>query len=413
MSYRISIKKRIFNKKYRKYINCQIPLQIYYGGSSSGKSVFSAQRTVIDLLTTERNFLVVRKVSGTIRDSYFTEIKKALKKFKAEHLCNIRETDFKITGPKGNNIYFRGLDNVEKIKSIAVEVGSITDLIIEEATEISENDFNQLQLRMRGKSEYIKRTTLLFNPIYRTHWICKRFFNSQNIKFYQDDKKLILHSTYLDNEHLANDDIERINSMKEASPYHYMVYALGEWGVLGDLIFTKYRIEKLTEEYTDSLRCGLDFGFTNDPAAIVRTAMSKPKKEIYIYKELYQRGLTNQDIAREGSQITQRLYVWCDCAEPKSIAELQQLGMRAKGASKTLGGDSLLYSIQWLQNYTIVIDESCINTVNEISTYQWKKDKDGNSLNQPVDVNNHTIDALRYAYSNDRVSVSAGNSKAI
>lgn len=400
--YRVTIKGRVFNKVYRPYLNCQIPTQIFYGGSSSGKSTFVAARTILDMCNTDRNFIVVRKVGKTLKRSFFTECKKAIAKFKLKDRFRVNNSDLEITGPNGTKIYFCGLDDVEKVKSITAEKGVITDIIIEEATETAENDYEQLELRMRGKSKYVKRMTLLFNPIYRTHWICKRFFHGQNIKYREDSEILILHTTYKDNKFLAPDDIARIEKKKEVSPYHYMVYALGEWGILGDLIFTKWRTEDFTkfQVNADDSRGGLDFGFTNDPTAIIKTAINRAKKEIYIFSELYERGLTNPDIARMGKPIVGSLPTFCDSAEPKSIKELRENGMNAYPADK--GKDSLLHSIQWLQGFTLIVDVGCINTQNELSMYQWQKDKDGNSINQPVGINDHIIAALRYAYSKDR-----------
>jgi phage terminase large subunit len=127
----LKIKRRVFNDRYLPYLNCQTPIQIFYGGSSSGKSFFSAQRTVIDMCNTTRNFLVVRKVFATLKTSYFTEIKKTISFFNLDNCFKINETTMEITGPNGNKIYFRGLDCVEKIKSITCPVGVLTDLIVE------------------------------------------------------------------------------------------------------------------------------------------------------------------------------------------------------------------------------------------------------------------------------------------
>lgn len=402
--YRVSIKKRVFNEKFYPYLDCQTPEQHFFGGGGSGKSVFVAERTVLDLCKTKRNFLVVRKVADTLRTSFFSEIKKARSKYKLDGFIHSRETDMEITGPNGSKILFRGLDNAEKIKSITVPEGIITDIIIEEATELTENDFNMLMTRLRGRCKYVKRVTLLYNTIYRNHWICKRFFKGQNLKFYHDDKLLLLHTTYKDNKFLEQQDRDRLESFKETSPYHYMVYALGEWGVLGDLIFTNWSTAnfKLNPVNMDDCRGGGDFGFTNDPTAVLKTAINRAKKEIYIFAEIYKKGLTNPDIAREAKLMLGSLPSFWDSAEPKSIAELKDNGMNAYGAEK--GKDSLLFSIQWLQQFKIIIDESCIKTIDEFTTYQWQKDKSGETINQPIGINDHTIAALRYAYSKDRVT---------
>lgn len=401
----LHIDARVINRKYHQLVNCDIPTQIVYGGASSGKSSFIfGQRTVLDMCQTERNFLIARKVAKTIRGSVFNEVEKGINRFQLSQYFDINRSNMTITGPNGSMIAFVGLDDVEKVKSITPPRGIFTDLIVEEATEISENDYNQLTLRLRGLSQYTKRKVMLFNPIYRTHWICKRFFNGQNTKSFRDEKLLILHSTYKDNNFLSPEDVDVIEGMKQISPYHYMVYALGEWGVLGDLIFSDWRVEDLAGKLNqyEEVRNGLDFGFTNDPTAIVKTRLYRPKKEIYVFDELYERGLTNPDIARLGRPILGNETVWCDSAEPKSIAELRQGGLNARGADK--GKDSLLYGIQYLQGFSFVIDKNCQNFINEVSTYQWLKDKDGNSINQPIGINDHLMAALRYAYSRDRVS---------
>jgi phage terminase large subunit len=402
--YRVSIKKRVFNEKFYPYMDCQTPEQHFFGGGGSGKSVFIADRTILDLCKTNRNFLVIRKVADTLRTSFFAEMKKARSKFKLDGYVSSRETDMEMTGPNGSKILFRGLDNAEKIKSITVPNGVITDIIIEEATELSESDYNMLITRLRGRCKYVKRVTLLYNTIYRTHWICKRFFKGQNLKYYHDDKVLLLHSTYKDNKFLDQQDRDRLESFKETSPYHYMVYALGEWGVLGDLIFTKWEtmdIEGLRNNF-DLWRCGLDFGFTNDPTVLLSTAYSKRDKTIYIFDEIYARGLQNPDLARMAKPICKSTRIIADSEAPKDIAELKsqdKYSLNVEGAEKPKG--MKLHTIQWLQQHRIVINEKCIKTIEEMSTYQWKKNKAGESINEAVEINDHAMDALRYAYSKD------------
>ncbi len=156
----------------------------------------------------------------------------------------------------------------------------------------------------------------------------------------------------------------------------------------------------MKDQFTN-YRHGGDFGFSSDPAAIVVTHYDKPRKTIYIYDELYERGLTNDLLADETKKMIGTDHIVWDSAEPKSIAELMKYGVTSRGADK--GKDSVLHGIQWLQQQAIVIDKSCINARNEFMQYQWKEDKDGNAIRQPVDKNNHIIDALRYAYEKDAI----------
>lgn len=148
-------------------------------------------------------------------------------------------------------------------------------------------------------------------------------------------------------------------------------------------------------------RNGLDFGFSSDPAAMPCTHYDRKHQIIYIFNELYERGLTNDLLADEIKKLINRDYVTCDSAEPKSIQELQDHGVNAIPATK--GKDSVIYGIQWLQQQRIVIDAACVNTRNEFQQYHWKEDKDGNAMRQPVDKMNHIIDGLRYAYEQEMV----------
>lgn len=396
---------RMFNERYLFLLREPIrntPLQILYGGASSGKSVFIAQRDVIDIINEPRNFLIVRKFANTIRSSIFEERRKIIIEWGLLPLFDIRESDFTITyRPTGCVMMFRGLDDVEKIKSITAPRGVFTDLRVEEATETSESDIEQLGIRMRGLSPVPKREVYSFNPIFRSHWICKKFFNGALIKYHRDSEKMIFHSTYRDNKFLTDQDRKKL---LDKVGYSRDVYTDGKWGVLGNLIFTNWEVADLGGRKFDLVRYGLDFGFTNDPSAIVEVALQHNTKTIYITKELYEHGATNDVLAAKAKPIVGEAPVWCDCAEPKSISELHNQGVnRINSHPVTKGKDSVWHSLQWLQQWHIVIDRRCTNTINEFSQYQWQKNKDGISLNEPIGTNDHAIAALRYATERDRI----------
>jgi phage terminase large subunit len=400
----IDIHTEVFNAAYIPHIGNQTPLQIYYGGSASGKSVFLAQRAVLDLMRSGRNYLVCRQVGRTIRGSVSQEIQKIIGAWGLQQLFSINKTDGTITCANGHQIIFSGLDDVEKLKSITPAKGVLTDIWVEEATEIDQPSMKQLEKRLRGGSERVaKRIILSFNPIMQNHWIYREYFTpaamSDKQTEYQSDAVSILKTTYKDNRFLTAQDIDRLENEKD--DYYYNVYTLGNWGVLGDVIFTNWRVEDLSgmhDQFTNH-RTGLDFGFSSDPAALWVAHYDKPKKTIYVYDELYERGLTNDVLAGILVEMVGQRYVTCDSAEPKSIKELQNAGVYALGARK--GKDSVNFGIQWLQQQTIVFDKGCINAISEFSTAHWKKDKDGNSLRTPSDKNNHLIDAARYAHEQD------------
>jgi phage terminase large subunit len=390
---------KLYNDAYYRRLKDDTRLQIFFGGASSGKSFFIAQRIVLDTLN-GRNTLVLRNVARTLRGSCWNEVIKAINALKPilRDCFNISKSEMLITTMNnGAQILFAGLDDVEKIKSITPAKGVLTDIWIEEATEIARDDYKQLEKRLRGESRHAKRITLSFNPVYKEHWIYGEFFKhwDESKTEYKDDGLSILKTTYLDNRFLTDDDIKALEN--EQDEYYRNVYTLGNWGVLGDVIFRNWRVDNLDEfeKRADNLFFGLDFGFSSDPAAGVKLHYDRARKRIYILDEIYERGLTNTALAPILREFCGNHYITCDSAEPKSIKELQNMGIKALGAKK--GPDSVMHGIQWLQGHEIIIDNKCQNAKNEFQLYQWKKDKDGNSLRVPEDRNNHLIDAIRYA----------------
>ncbi len=397
----LNIKARVFNNIYKKYLKYNQRYQLYFGGSSSGKSYFLAQRCVLDIVNGDRNYMICRNTASTIRKSIFNEIVKAISFFKLTSLFSINKTDLVITCQNGYQIVFVGLDDTEKIKSTTPAKGVITDIWIEEATEIEYKKFKQLDKRLRGLSKYPKRLILSFNPILKSHWIFKEFFNlwDDTKQSYEDENVSILKTTYKDNKFLTEDDIKALEN--ETDKYYYEVYTLGNWGILGAVIFKNWSTQDLTEQIKlfDKIKVGLDFGFSSDPSALIVTHYDKKRKKIYIYDELYETELTNDVLAQEVKKKIGSSYITCDSSEPKSIKELKQYGINSLGAKK--GKDSVNHGIQWLQQQTIIIHTKCPNTINEFQQYKWKEDKNGNVLRVPVDKLNHLIDALRYAYEDE------------
>ena len=426
----VQVSKKVFNTAYYPHLENLIPLQIYFGGAGSGKSVFLAQRTIYDVLKGGRNYLVCRSVGKTTKKSVFQELKKIVKAWKLSRLFKINESDQTLTCKNGYQIMITGLDDAEKLKSITPAKGVLTDIWIEEATEVDESTVKDLDKRLRGGSEdVVKRIILSFNPIFISHWIFKRHFAqigwADAQKEYTSESLFILKTTYKDNRFLTQQDIAKLEN--ETDKYYYNVYTLGNWGVLGNVIFTNWRVEDLSGMRNQfvNLRNGLDFGFSTDPAAAGRSHYDKTRKTIYFFDELYETGLTNDVLAE---RLIDMIGVWkkpeeegrepelvgterimCDSAEPKSIAELRRYKVDAHGAKK--GKDSVVHGIQWLQQQSIIVDKKCVNMQNELQTYKWKEDAGGavvrsGGLPVPVDKNNHLIDGgLRYAYEDDMLEM--------
>lgn len=397
------------NRAYIPHLNSTARTQIYYGGSSSGKSVFLAQRDVIDMMRGGRNFLICRAVARTIRKSVFAEIVKVIRQWGLNGRFRVNKSEMVITCDNGYQFLFAGLDDTEKLKSITPEKGVITDVRIEEATESQGDDIKQLIRRQRGGDPDVpKRLTMSFNPILQSHHLYKTYFApigwADDQTQHSGDGLTILKTTYKDNQFLTQDDIDVLEN--ETDPYWHNVYTLGNWGVLGDVIFTNWKVQDLSgmERQWTNRRNGLDFGYANDPNALTCSHYDTKRKRIYVFNEWSSLGMTNDLIADSILPLVERDPVRCDSSEPKSIAELNRHGIRALGVKK--GRDSVLHGIQWLQQQEIIIDKSCLSTINEFQLYQWKKDKNGDSLPQPVGKNDHMIDALRYAYEDDMVATS-------
>ncbi len=394
------------NDAYLPLLDNMSRVQILYGGSSSGKSVFKAQQLALDLLAGGRNYLVCRAVARTIRRSVINEIRKAISDSGLTEYFDINKSDGIITCRNGYQALFAGLDDVEKIKSITPEKGALTDVWIEEATEAQPDDIKQLMKRQRGGDESVpKRIHLTFNPIYQMHWLYETYFAplgwaTEQTEYTAPDLS-ILKTWYIHNKFLTQQDIGGLTN--ERDEYYRNVYTFGNWGVLGDVIFTNWRIEDLSEmrEQFTNRRNGLDFGFASHPAAISVSHFDKTRKKIYIFDELYETGLTNDLLSEEAKRMCNSERITGDSAEPKSIQEMQNHGVRIVGAKK--GKDSITFGVDWLKQQEIIIDKRCVNHVKEFQQYQWKKDANGNTVSppKPIDRDNHLLDALRYSYEDE------------
>lgn len=365
----------------------------------------------------EANTLVVRKTYRTIKDSCFTELKWAAKRLQVEHLWTFKESPLEaVYKPTGQKIYFRGMDDELKITSVTVDVGVLCWMWIEEAFEITKEDaFDTLIESILGDCppDLWKQITLTFNPWSERTWIKRRFFDEQvgtdtdgkpiykerQTPTSEDGEILAITTNYTCNEWLSAEDRKFFERMRERNPRRYSVAGLGHWGVIEGLVYERWEersftLEQLPKDAKPAF--GLDFGYTNDPTALFCGFLSLSERRLYVWDELYKRGMSNRaiydEIVRMG-YVKER--ITADSAEPKSIDELKGLGLRVAGAKK--GKDSVNNGIQWIQDLEIVIHPRCVSFLTEISMYQWRKDKFNKPMNEPEDDNNHLMDAMRYA----------------
>ncbi len=390
----------VIGKGYATFWHFKGRYRVCKGSRASKKSKTTALWYIYNMMKyPEANTLVVRKTGRTLKDSCYTELKWAVKRLGAEHLWEFKMSPLEATyKPTGQKIYFRGLDDPLKVTSITVDVGCLCWMWIEEAYEImKEADFDTLDESIRGTvpAGLFKQITLTFNPWNERHWMKKRFFDVS------DPDILALTTNYMCNEWLDEADEKVFETMKTNNPRRYAVAGLGGWGIVDGLIYENWKeeafdIEKIKKELDCKSAFGLDFGYTNDPTALFCGLLDLNGKRLFVFDELYKKGLSNQRIHEEvqGLGYTKER-ITADSAEPKSIDELKGLGLRIKGAKK--GKDSVLNGIQWIQELEIIIHPRCVNFLTEISNYTWDQDKFGTKLNVPIDDFNHLMDAMRYA----------------
>lgn len=392
----ISLSKAI-GKGYNKFWNSQKRYVVCKGSRGSKKSKTTALWHIVKLMQYPlSNALVVRKVERTLRDSCFSDLKWAIHKLGVDAYWKATTSPMELTyTPTGQKIIFRGLDDPLKITSISVPVGFINFVWIEEAYEINkESDFDMLDESVRGElpDGYFKRITVTFNPWNERHWLKARFFDNPS------EDTLSMTTTYQCNEWLDESDLKLFEEMKKRNPRRYQVAGLGNWGVTEGIVYENWKEEVFTlSEVKDCVTvAGLDFGYTNDPTAFFMGFLNTSDKKLYVWDELYEKGLSNKRIFEEISDMGySKERITADSAEPKSIDELKGYGLRVSPAKK--GKDSILNGIQWIQDLEIIIHPRCVNFLTEIGSYTWKEDKFGRKLNEPVDDANHLMDAMRYA----------------
>lgn len=249
MNVNIKISKKVFNDVYLPFLDNTDRYLIFYGGGSSGKSYFIAQRWIYMLIHPIRcNLLIVRQTGDTNRRSTFPLLKQVISNWNLSEHFKINESDMRIVCKlTGNEVAYAGLDDVEKIKSITFTNGELTHIWVEEATECQEADINQLKVRLRGgKSK--KQIVLSFNPINIQHWIKRHFIDS--------GLATVCFSTYKDNKFLTDDDRKALEDLQYIDEYTYEVYCLGKWGILGKTVFDAKAIQKRLEAIPKPLKVG-------------------------------------------------------------------------------------------------------------------------------------------------------------
>lgn len=375
------------------------------GSAGSGKSVDTAQHYILRLMKDAgRNLVCIRKSDVTNRDSTYAELTGAIYRMfgdKVPVYWAIKQSPLQLTCRiNGNQIIFRGMNDDrqrEKLKSITFQRGKLTDVWIEEATELTQADVEIIDDRLRGElpEGQFYQIRMTFNPVSKSHWIKRVFFDRS------DPNVLTHHSTYLDNRFIDAAYHDRMQRRKEVDPEGYLIYGLGEWGEVGGLILTNYIIEEFDQspERFDYMVNAQDFGYNH---ADCIGAVGFKDGELYLCRELYVFEKDTDEIIRlADGKFEKHVTMYCDSAEPDRIKMWKKAGYRAVPVKKEPG--SVHAQIDYLKQHKIHIHPSCVNTIKEIQQWKWQRnEKTGEYSDEPVPFMDDAMAMLRYSIERER-----------
>lgn len=338
--------------------------------------------------------LVIRKYGTTLKDSVFQLIIDTLKKWHIYEYCKINLSTYTIILPNESVFLFKGMDDSEKIKSIT----DVTDIWCEEATELSLDEYTQLDLRLRALTDGLQLIAS-FNPVSKENYVFKKWFAEDAA--YDKAQTMILKTTYKHNRFLPAAYIAALEEKINSNPQYYKVYALGEFATLDGLVFTNWQeqsfdaMELAQRGY--ELRYGCDLGYV-DKTAIILTLFDRDNRTIYVFDEFYKSGCQLSEIVTAAKAMNVgKTKIFVDAAEPRSIAYFKQEGLNAYPCAK--GRDSVKAAIMFLQDMRIIVHPSCKNMIMELSNFSYVKNKAGEYTEETTHEFSHAIDGMKYAYS--------------
>lgn len=390
------------------------------GGYGSSKSYHIALKLILKLLAEKRKVLVVREVFDTIRDSCYDLLVEILEEFdlvgQSKNKVRCTTSPMSIKFPNGSKIIFKGMDKPSKLKSI----NGVTIVWLEECSEIKYAGYKELLGRLRHPTQTM-HFILSTNPVGTENWVYQHFFKrideDGNEHITLDDqllykKRTIVkngvyyhHSVADDNLFLPQSYIDTLDQMREYDPDLYRVARLGRFGLNGKKVLPQFCVAK---NHTDVLRevqkipdkfkfCGMDFGFEESYNAVVKVAVDDVRKILYIYYEYYKNHMTDdktaKELLREGLD---KVQIIADCEDPKAIAFYRQSGFRMRGCYK-YPGSRLANTRKCKRFYKIICSPNCPNTIRELSTLIYAKDKQDNLIYDEFNIDPHTFSAIWYA----------------
>lgn len=365
-----------------------------YGGSGSSKSYSTAQKILLRIMTEDdHRFLIVRKTARSLKRSVFQLFRDIISQWNLGELFSVNLTDFNIIcKANGNSIIMTGIDDAEKLKSIA----GITGIWIEEATEVTLDDFIQLDLRLRGHTTNYKQIILSFNPVSSKSWLKGRFFD--NI----DTDAVIVHSTYADNQFIDDRYKRVLNDLIGQNKNLHDIYARGVWGSRIGLIFPDYElIDTMPDDY-EFKTYGIDFGY-NHAQVLIETRTTEDAiyaRELFCKTQTLVTDLISH-MKQEG--IKEDAIIYADSANPDKIVTIQNAGFRRCTSAKK----DVIAGIDHIKSKKLYITTDSVNLIKELGIYSWKLDKDGSALEVPVKLFDDCLDGLRYSvFTGERIKIS-------
>jgi len=381
------------------------PELVVYGGANAGKTYSIADKLLWQSVWQNDRPLkamVIRKTFPALRVSALEILEKRASLFKMPF--NLNKSDW-IARCYNMTFVFQSLNNKEDFEKLKSQT-DIDFIWINEVHQLREPDYDECLRRMRGGKGRFEQIIVDFNPIGKTSWVFQRFFE-KNINNAKKLRYTILdnHPGYMALEK-SQRELERLKATKKYNENYYKIYFLGEWGELEGLIFPNWDIVDAPPDNPDEVFYGGDFGYSVDPAALVR--IYRKANEFWVEQIIYETELTNIQLGNKmrAKGINDTDVIYWDCAEPKSIQELYDMGFNVKPCEK--GPDSVRAGIDFLKEQRIHIIDGSEKIITEQKSYVWKEDKDGNTLNVPLEMDNHAMDAIRYGiYTHCKIKMGA------
>lgn len=369
---------------------------VSYGGAGAGKSWAAAQKLILKCFKyPKRKVIITRKYGPSLRHTCFDMVCDILKDYGLWDRIKSNQTEMSLQYPNGSSMLFVPIVDSGPSREPAGRIKSftdITDIWFEEPTELSQKEYQQASLRLRGQElkEGYRQRILTFNPIDKNHWIHTVYFDGN-----RGDRQ---HYIYRDNKFIDKDYVKELLALKETDPIAYQVYGLGEWGVMGNQIYKNYEVKEfeLERDKLDTVIAGADFGF-EQPSAFGLIGLKE--KEVLIRAEIYERRLTTADFIErimaiiEGAGFKEgEVPIFCDPSQPGTIEEMERAGLLVYPAN-----NDVLDGIATVKGFRLIFHTDCFNGIKEVAGYKWREDRHGNVLDMPLKFNDHVMDLVRYA----------------